>query len=81
MPLIQEQTPFEQFRDETSFQFHREITKPFGDLDAVLAWCKAELQGDWRWQLIDVSTGERPGTYKFYFDSERDCVAFVLQWS
>jgi hypothetical protein len=31
--------------------------------------------------LIDVSTDRRPGTYKFYFDSERDCVAFVLQWS
>jgi hypothetical protein len=81
MPLIQEQTPFEHYRDGTSFQFHREITRPFGDLDDILAWCKAELQGDWRWQLIDVSTDLRPGTYKFYFDSERDCVAFVLQWS
>jgi hypothetical protein len=81
MPLIQEQTPFEQYRDGTSFRFHREITRPFGDLDAILAWCKAELSGDWRWQLIDVSTDQRPGTYKFYFDSERDCVAFVLQWS
>ena len=81
MPLIQEQTPFEKYRDGTSFQFHREITRPFGDLDDILAWCKAELQGDWRWQLIDVSTDLRPGTYKFYFDSERDCVAFVLQWS
>jgi multisubunit Na+/H+ antiporter MnhE subunit len=81
MPLIQEQTPFEHYRDGTSFQFQREITRPFGDLDDILAWCKAELQGDWRWQLIDVSTDLRPGTYKFYFDSERDCVAFVLQWS
>lgn len=81
MPLIQEPLPFEQYRNETSFQFHREITRPFGDLDAVLAWCKVELQGDWRWQLIELSTLDRPGTYKFYFDSERDCVAFVLQWS
>ena len=81
MSLIQEQTPFEQYRDGTSFRFQREITRPFGDLDDILAWCKSELGGDWRWQLIDVSTDLRPGTYKFYFDSERDCVAFVLQWS
>jgi hypothetical protein len=81
MPLIQEQLSFEHYRDGTSFRFQREITKPFGDLDDILAWCKSELSGDWRWQLIDVSTDLRPGTYKFYFDSERDCVAFVLQWS
>jgi hypothetical protein len=81
MPLIQEQTPFEHYRDGTSFRFQREITRPFGDLDTVLSWCKSELSGDWRWQLIDISTDQRPGTYKFYFDSERDCVAFVLQWS
>jgi len=78
MPLIQEPLPF---RNETSFQFQREITRPFGDLDAVLAWCKVELQGDWRWQLIELSTLDHPGIYKFYFDSERDCVAFVLHWS
>jgi hypothetical protein len=77
MPLIQESPA----RDGTSFRFQREITRPFGDLDDILAWCKSELRGDWRWQLIDVSTDLRPGTYKFYFDSERDCVAFVLQWS
>jgi hypothetical protein len=76
MPLIDEQP-----RCQESFEFRREITRPFGDLDAVLAWCRTELQGDWRWELIEISTDRRPGTYKFYFDSERDCVAFVLQWS
>ena len=68
-------------REGDSFAFHREIVKPFGQLDAILAWCKTELQGDWRWQLIDTSNETRPGRYRFYFDSERDCVAFVLQWS
>lgn len=81
MPLIQEQPSFGHYRDEKSFSLQREITRPFGDLDAILAWCKSELHGDWRWQLIELSTNERPGTYKFYFDSERDCVAFVLQWA
>jgi len=70
----------EQERIAESFRFHREITKPFGGLDSVLAWCKAELQGDWRWKLIEVSTDQRPGVYLFYFDSERDCCAFMLKW-
>jgi hypothetical protein len=68
-------------RKEDSFEFCREIIKPFGQLDTILAWCKTELQGVWRWQLIESSNETRPGRYKFYFDSERDCVAFVLHWS
>ena len=68
-------------REGDSFEFCREIAKPFGQLDAVLDWCKTELQGDWLWQLIELSHENRPGRYKFYFDSERDCVAFVLQWT
>jgi hypothetical protein len=69
-----------QIRDQESFSYSKEITKPFGELDRVLAWCKTELVGDWRWQLIDVSSDRRPGRYTFYFDSERDCCAFTLAW-
>ena len=81
MSLIQEHLSFNHYRDGTSFEFQREITRPSGDLDDILYWCKSELGSDWRWQLIDVSTDRRPGTYKFYFDSERDCVAFMLHWA
>ena len=72
-------TPFE-IRLGNSFNYAREIRKPFGELDRVLAWCKTELTGEWRWQLIDVSTDKRPGRYIFYFDSERDYFAFTLYW-
>jgi hypothetical protein len=68
-------------RSQESFPYSREITKPFGKLDHVLDWCKTELVGDWRWQLVDVSSDTRPGRYVFYFDTERDFFAFVLQWS
>jgi hypothetical protein len=68
-------------RNRESFLYSREITKPFGELDRVIDWCKTELVGDWRWQLIDVSSDRRPGRYVFYFDSERDFFAFTLQWS
>jgi len=69
-----------QIREKESFMYAREINKPFGELDRVLAWCKTELLDEWRWQLIDVSTDLRPGRYIFYFDSERDYFAFTLYW-
>jgi hypothetical protein len=47
----------------------------------VIDWCKTEIVGDWRWQLVDVSSDRRPGRYIFYFDTERDFFAFTLQWS
>ena len=69
-----------QIRLGDSFAYAREINKPFGELDRVLAWCKTELIDEWRWQLVDVSTDQRPGRYIFYFDSERDYFAFTLYW-
>ena len=68
-------------RNRESFLYSQEITKPFGELDRVIDWCKTEMVGDWRWQLVDVSSDRRPGRYIFYFDSERDFFAFTLQWS
>ena len=72
--------PLFEIRLGDSFNYAREINKPFGELDRVLAWCKTELVGEWRWQLVDVSTDKRPGRYIFYFDSERDYFAFTLYW-
>jgi hypothetical protein len=68
-------------RQKNSFAYHKEISKAFGELDRVLAWCRTELTGDWRWQLIDVSSDTRPGRYDFFFDSERDMCAFVMRWT
>jgi hypothetical protein len=68
-------------RQKNSFAYHKEITKPFGGLDNIISWCKTELLDEWRWELIEVSTDQRPGRYIFYFDSERDLFAFVLHWS
>ena len=67
-------------RSKESFSYSREIHKPFGQIDLILAWCKSELVGEWRWQLVEVSTNLRPGRYIFYFDSERDYFAFTLYW-
>lgn len=68
-------------RDKDSFAFAQEIAKPFGGLDPIVEWCKNEMTDEWRWQLIQVSADIHPGRYIFYFDSERDFLAFTLKWS
>jgi hypothetical protein len=68
-------------RDRDSFAHAQEISKPFGVLELVLDWCKDELVEEWRWQLIEVSNDHRDGRYCFFFDSERDYLAFVMKWS
>jgi hypothetical protein len=50
-------------------------------LESVLAWCKHELRDEWRWQLVEMSSDIKPGRYLFFFDDERDYLAFVLKWS
>jgi hypothetical protein len=67
-------------REKESFQHAVEITKPFGVIDFVINWCKAEMISDWRWQLIEISSDIKPGRYCFYFDSDRDYCAFLLKW-
>ena len=67
-------------RGQDSFNYSREILITWGVLDTVLDWCRQELAYDWRWQLIDANT-QQPGHYVFYFDNERDFLAFVMKWS
>jgi hypothetical protein len=74
-------SPLDYTRDRDSFNYAQEISKDFGVLEQVLDWCKQELVGEWRWQLIDVSSDRRPGRYCFFFDSERDCLAFTIKWT
>jgi hypothetical protein len=73
--------PVEWMRDRDSFHYAREIVKPFGVIEHVLNWCKSELTGEWRWQLIEMSSDIKPGRYIFYFDDERDYLAFLMKWS
>ena len=67
-------------RQQDSFQHACRIQKKYGILDGILSWCKTSLTSEWRWQLISVSSNDGPGDYIFYFDSERDYLAFVMKW-
>ena len=73
--------PMDYMRDRDSFDHAHEIIKAFGVIETVLNWCKSELRGDWRWQLLQMSSTHQPGRYCFYFDDERDYLAFVMKWS
>ena len=77
---MQEHAIPHQIRRQDSFRHAIQITKPFGDLDHVVSWCKTQTEQEWRWQLIEVSSDQRPGRYIFYFDSDRDVFAFSLRW-
>ncbi len=70
-----------QIRASESFDYAREINKPFGVIDEIITWCRAELVDEWRWQLVQASSDISPGRYIFYFDSERDVCAFSLKWA
>lgn len=76
----QDQLTIEPARHKESFRHAIEIFKPFGELDQVIDWCKHNMQAEWRWQLLQVSSDHAPGRYMFYFDSDQDCCAFVLKY-
>ena len=67
-------------RDKDSFGHALEVIKPWGGLEPMIDWCKANCVQDWRWQMIEMSTDIRPGHYIFYFDGHLDCCAFTLKW-
>ena len=68
-------------RDPKSFKHAYEINKPFGIIEEILSWCKDELVSEWKWQLVDLSSHKLPGRYIFYFDNDRDYLAFLIKWS
>ena len=69
-----------QIREKDSFAYAKEVSKPFGVIDQILPWCKSEMVGDWRWQVVQTSSDRAPGRYIFYFDSDRDLCAFKMKW-
>jgi hypothetical protein len=78
--LLKDHPPYE-LRKGDSFLYTREVKKPFGVLDDIIIWAKLNLEKEWGWQLVQTCTDQAPGRYVFFFDSERDCVAFTLRWS
>lgn len=79
-PTLKNKHTFE-IRKAESFNHAIKIIKPFGSIDRIIDWAKAELKDEWRWQVVQTSSANGPGSYIFYFDSESDYLAFVLKYS
>ena len=78
---MQLQQPIGTIRLGESFNHAREIARPFGQIDRIIEWCKTEITGDWRGQVVPTSSDRAPGRYIFYFDTDRDAAAFSLFWT
>jgi hypothetical protein len=67
------------FSETDQYNYQLEIRS--GKLDDILSWCKSEVAGDWRWQLLETSGSNTLGRYHFYFEQDKDCCAFSLKWA
>lgn len=63
------------------------LTVPFGKLQPVLDWCNHNCEKDWAWSQSDTYWAPERGSYGVYFtvydytfsfESEKDCIAFIL---
>lgn len=58
------------------------IDLPYGDLKKVMEWCKKNCLADWKFSPGIPHAIEHgqiyAESYKFYFESERDYVAFMV---
>lgn len=59
------------------------IDLPYGELKRVMEWCKSNCVADWKFSPGGdarhiAETHNRNEEYKFYFESERDYVAFLV---
>ena len=62
------------------------IDIPYGKLDSILSWCKTNCESDWQFDsgaeyLAGLGASYRAKSshaYDFYFESEKDYVAFVI---
>lgn len=76
----QVQTDSFHIRPAESFDYTMRLERPWGWLDQAIAWCKTEMTGEWRWQIVSMSSDQRPGDYIFYFDTHRDYFTFCLKF-
>lgn len=54
-----------------------EIKLNYGELKPVLTWCERNCSGEWAYDVY-VTSGEGKGEYEFYFEEEKDLVAFKI---
>ena len=56
--------------------YRSEVTIPYGNLKEVVSWCDRNCSGDYRY--MEDPNGEMYTSWVFFFDTERDYVAFLM---
>lgn len=51
------------------------VSVPFGELSNIVQWCENNCTGEWRF-TEDID--DQWNSFRFFFESERDYVAFLL---
>lgn len=60
-----------------SIQSRVKISLEFGELKPILSWCESNCTGEWTY-FITEPAGQNKGEYEFYFENEKDKVAFIM---
>jgi hypothetical protein len=54
-----------------------QIVINFGGLKPVTNWCERNCTDEWGWNQLEPA-GADAGIYEFYFESDKDLVAFRI---
>lgn len=57
--------------------YQANIGLPYGSLKNIIRWCRDNCIDEWGFQEVDDLAAYSPG-YIFYFENERDYVAFLV---
>lgn len=71
--------PITQFGDSDASYTHACEVSHHPQVEPIILWCKQNLDDTWRWQIVETS-GNSPGRYIFYFNNEKNYLAFLLRW-
>lgn len=50
----------------------------FGELGPLMDWCKRNCSQKWYVSETEATRYDQDGNYKFYFESERDYINFLV---
>lgn len=54
-----------------------EVRLRYGELTPLIKWCERNCLSDWAYAQIEPP-GQGQGEYEFYFEDEKDLVAFKI---
>ena len=59
--------------------WHRVIVDlRYGELGPLLDWCKRNCNDEWFVSETEAAIYDQEGNYRFYFESERDYINFLV---